>query len=73
MAISALPEQGEPVFEIGDGCASIVKSGTGTSAGMHCDWPGRNDACWVVCCERRCAGMGENTGKRAQEQCECCG
>ena len=34
MAISALLEQGEPVFEIGDDCASVVKSRTGTSAGV---------------------------------------
>ena len=30
MALSALPEQAEPVFEIGDGCESIVILRTGT-------------------------------------------
>ena len=41
MTLSELIEQGEPVFEMGDGCDSIVISGTGTSAGVHCDWSGK--------------------------------
>ena len=55
MTLSELIEQGEPVFEMGDGCDSIVIPGTGTSAGVHCDWSGKTipagsaarDAVWA--------------------------
>ena len=56
------------MFDMDDGCDSIVLSGTGTSAAVHCVWSGRYDASWVVCCERRCVGMGENTGKECEKK-----
>ena len=71
MAISALPEQGEPAFEIGDDCASIVKSGTGTSAGVHCVGSGRNGCLLGGLMRKTLCGMGVNTERGARKQQSC--
>ena len=49
MEMSALPGQGEPAFEIRDVCASVVKSGTRTSAVCTViDWEETYSAEWSV-------------------------
>ena len=67
MAISALPEQGEPAFEIGDDCASIVKSGTGTSAGVHCVGSGRNGCLLGGLLRETLCGHGSKHGKGCEK------
>ena len=58
-------------FKLGDGCDSLVMSGTGTSAAVNCVWSGRNDACLVVCCERRCASTGCEHGEVCEKKQSC--